>query len=271
MFKNSSIGKTARYDAESSVASWMPEWSVLTISFTIEGYEMMALNGGSIFKFSPATSFFVNYATEEELVTAYNKLVEGGTVMMALDKYPFAEKYAWISDKFGVSRQLMLAPDATQKIIPCLLFVGKHYKLAEPAMNFYTSLFDNSKIEMIDRYKEGEQDTPGMIKYGKISLDGNQFVCMESGLDHTFDFTQAISYMVPCETQEQIDKLRNALGEGGEFQPCGRVIDKFGVAWQIYPRMMDTWMSWPNGKNVMHAMLQMSKLDLAELKKAAGE
>ena len=133
LFKNSKIGNVARYDKESAEASGRPEGSVMTISFELDGYELSALNGGPLFSFTPAVSFFVGCKMREELDTLWSRLAEGGKVLMPLDAYPFSERYGWIEDKFGVSWQLILS-DVPQHIRPCLLFVGDRYGKAEEAM-----------------------------------------------------------------------------------------------------------------------------------------
>jgi predicted 3-demethylubiquinone-9 3-methyltransferase (glyoxalase superfamily) len=199
----------------------MPKDSLLTIDFELAGQAFMGLNGGPIFKFTPATSFFVNCETEEEIDKLRAKLSEGGQVMMPFDKYPFAEKFGWTSDRFGLSWQLMLSPTpAKHKITSFLMFVGDNAGKADEAMKFYTTLFKNSEIEMTARYEEGDRDKVGLVKHGKFSLDGSPFAILESTLNHQFNFTEAVSYIVNCADQQEVDYFWDKLLEGGEASQC---------------------------------------------------
>ena len=139
IFKNSKIRNVTRYAEAGAKVSGIPKGTVMTVTLQIDGQEFMALNGGPMFTFSPAISFFVNCKTQQEIDELWNKLSEGGTVLMELDKYPFSEKFGWLQDKFGVSWQLNLA-SRTQKITPFLVFVGEQYGKAEEAMNSVFSI-----------------------------------------------------------------------------------------------------------------------------------
>lgn len=123
IFRNSKKGNVSHYGEEGAKVSGRPKGGVMTVTFEIEGQRFIALNGGPLFSFTPAVSFFVGCASPEEINETWRKLSEGGTVLMDLDKYPFAEKYGWLQDKYGLSWQLILA-DRRQKIAPCLMFEG---------------------------------------------------------------------------------------------------------------------------------------------------
>src|SRR5262249_25459297 len=149
--------------------------------------------------------FFVNCETEEEVDGLWNRLSEGGRVLMELDTYPFSKKFGWVADKFGVSWQLSLAGSA-QTIDPFFLFVGKQHGKAEEAMNFYSSLFKHSSILNIARYGAGQEEIEGTVVHAVFSLNGQEFMAMESNREeHLFTFTPAISFLVNCETQEEVD------------------------------------------------------------------
>src|SRR5687768_15485338 len=111
IFENSQTGKTTRYDADSAKVSGQPEGSVLTIDFTLEGYQLLALNGGPAFQFTPAISFLVMCDSPEKVDQLWQKLSEDGTALMELGSYPFSERYGWVQDGFGLSWQLMFAGD----------------------------------------------------------------------------------------------------------------------------------------------------------------
>ncbi len=270
IFKNSGIGHTMRYDEAGAKVSGKPAGSVMTVEFELEGQQFAALNGGPIYKFTPAVSFYVTVDTVKTIDEIWNKLSPGGMVMMELAKYPFAEKYGWIQDKYGVSWQLIVGK-RDQKIAPCLMFVGKQSGKAEHAINYYASLFPNSKITMISRYTAGGRDPAGTINHAEFTLNGQDFMAMDSAVEHQFGFTEAISFLVNCETQIEIDKFWNELTADGEPGPCGWLKDRYGVSWQIVPTILNKLLQDPDpvkAGRVMQAMLQMKKIDIQTLKQA---
>jgi predicted 3-demethylubiquinone-9 3-methyltransferase (glyoxalase superfamily) len=152
-----------------------------------------------------------------------------------------------------------------QKITPFLWFNDN----AEEAMRFYTSIFKNSKITSLSRYGEAGPGKPNSVMTGTFELDGQPFHALNGG--PMFSFTPAISFMVDCKTQEEIDDLSAKLSEGGEQQPCGWVKDKFGLSWQIIPTVLAEMLRDKDpvkSKRVMESMLAMKKLEIAKLKKA---
>jgi predicted 3-demethylubiquinone-9 3-methyltransferase (glyoxalase superfamily)/uncharacterized protein YndB with AHSA1/START domain len=271
IFKNSKFGKIAHYDEASSKASGMPVGSVLTATFQILGQEFMGLNGGHIFNFSPAISLFVHCKKKQDVEELFNKLSQGGEVMMPLDKYPFSEKFAFFKDKYGVSWQVMHS-DKNEHISPCLLFVGKDLGKAEEALNFYTKIFKNTKIDHILHYEKGEDGKTGTVKHSSFFLEGQEFVAMDGAGLHKFSFNESISFIVNCETQKEVDYYWEKLtADGGKESVCGWLKDKFGISWQVVPTVLDEMMSDKDTKKaerVMKAMLEMKKLDINILKKA---
>ena len=131
------------------------------------------------------------------------------------------------------------------------------------AMNFYTSIFKNSKIVSISRYGEAGRRPKGMVYTATFHLDGQEFVALNGGPE--FTFTPAISFFVHCETQDEVDELWEKLSKGGEKQQCGWLKDKYGVSWQIVPNLLGELLNDPDAEkssNVMQAMLKMSKIDI---------
>jgi predicted 3-demethylubiquinone-9 3-methyltransferase (glyoxalase superfamily) len=243
----------------------------MVVNFELSREKFMGLNGGPNFKFNPTISFFAICETKEEIVTCWNKLIEGGSVMMPLNKYPWSEKYGWLQDKFGVSWQLMLGSvEAMElKIIPAFMFTGSQAGKAEQAVNFYTSIFSDSKIKDINRYLAGEHDVKGTIKHARFHLGKENFVALDSSAPHGFQFNEAISFVVDCETQEEIDHYWSKLTQGGQESQCGWLKDKFGVSWQIVPTILGKLMSDPTkSQHVMAAFMQMKKFDIEKLLKA---
>ncbi|VVB89065.1 3-demethylubiquinone-9 3-methyltransferase [uncultured archaeon] len=152
-----------------------------------------------------------------------------------------------------------------QKITPFLWFDGK----AEEAMNFYTSIFKNSKIVSIMRYGEEGPGQKGTVMGVTFQLDGQEFMALNGGPQ--FTFSPAISFFVNCETQQEVDELWEKLSEGGEKQQCGWLKDKYGVSWQIVPTVLGEMLNDPDSaksQRVMKAMLQMDKIDIEDLKRA---
>lgn len=140
---------------------------------------------------------------------------------------------------------------------------------AEEAVNFYVSIFRNSKILGISRYGEGGPGLKGSMMSATFLLEGQEFMALNGG-PH-FTFTDGISLFVSCETQEEVDELWENLSEGGEKGPCGWLKDKYGVSWQVIPSALGELLSDPDpekAKRVMEAMLQMSKIDIATLRRA---
>ena len=169
-FNNSKIISITRYP-EGPLDGPMKgmEGKVITGVFELAGQRFMALDGGPVFKFTPATSFFVNCETEEEINRLWQRLSDGGTVLMEFQEYPFSKKFGWLNDKFGLSWQLSLGP-RSQKITPFLMFVGEQHGKAEEAINFYTSLFDNSSIDNVLRYSVGEGGQAGTVQHAIFHL-----------------------------------------------------------------------------------------------------
>ena len=244
--------------------------SQMSATFLLDGLEFIALNGGPQFKFSPATSFFVECETHGEVDEVWKKLSKGGTVLMELAAYPFSEKFGWVQDEFAVSWQLNLA-GRRQTMTPFLMFVGEQYGKADEAMSFYISLFKNSSVTRIERYGAGEAEAEGTVKHARFALNGQQFMAMDSGREHPFTFTPAISFFVSCETQKEIDYFWEKLSAGGEKSRCGWLKDNFGVSWQIVPPVLGEFLNDEDeekSERVMKAMLEMDKLDIKALRRA---
>jgi predicted 3-demethylubiquinone-9 3-methyltransferase (glyoxalase superfamily) len=193
---------------------------------------------------------------------------------MPLQAYPFSDRYGWVADRYGLSWQLSAAGDgATSHIFPSLMFVGDRVGQAEAAINFYTSVFPDSKVGEISRYSSGQEpDKEGTITYGPFVLAGQDFAAMDSAQAHDFTFNEAISFIVNCKDQAEVDYYWNKLSAVPESEQCGWLKDKFGVSWQIVPMVLGELLTDPDGARadrVMEALLQMKKLDIRELRTAA--
>jgi predicted 3-demethylubiquinone-9 3-methyltransferase (glyoxalase superfamily) len=244
------------------------------VSFQLCGQEFQSISAGPLFKFNPSISFLISCNSREEVDDFWKKLADGGKALMPLDSYPFSERYGWTEDRYGLSWQIMHAGDrgVTQRITPTLMYVGDVAGKAEEAVNSYASVFPNSTVGDIDRYGTGEEpDREGTVRHAQFSLNGYQFAAMDSAREHNFGFNEAISIMVYCQDQKEIDRYWDALTAVPESEQCGWLKDKFGVSWQILPSAFDEMMA--NGTQqqidrVTQAFLPMKKFDLAELQKA---
>ena len=272
LFDNSSIGDIARYDDAAAEVSGQPQGSAMTVSFELAGQRFVALNGGPQFQFTPAISFFVYCPTEAEVDELYAELSDGGAVLMPLQKYPFNDRYAWVQDRFGVSWQLFHGEPRPWKILLSMMFVGDQAGKAEEAMQLYTSLFEDSSIEGVDRYGAGEApEVEGTVRHASFWLDGQEFMAMDSNHQHNFTFNEAVSFIVDCRDQEEVDYFWDNLTAGGEEQPCAWLKDKFGVSWQIVPRQLMQMITADDREKAgraVQAMLQMKKIDIAGLERA---
>ncbi len=244
------------------------------VSFVLAGQSFMAISAGPIFKFNPSISFHIKCATKEDVDTIFKKLSDGGKVLMPLDSYPFSERYGWTQDKYGLSWQIIYAGKnpISQVITPVLMFTENMCGKTEEAINMYTSLFPNSKNVLAQKYQKGEEpNKEGDVKYAGFSLNGLEFGAMDSAQQHGFAFNEAISFIVPCESQAEIDKYWNALSADPKSEQCGWLKDKFGVSWQIVPTAMGEMMSKGTPEQiarVTQAFLPMKKFDIAALQKA---
>lgn len=251
------------------------------VTFTLWGHSFMAISAGPMFKFNPSISFMVNFDPSRDsnaramLDEAWNKLSDGGTALMPLDKYPFSERYGWIQDKYGLSWQLMLTNPGGEPrppIIPSMLFVGDNCGKTEEARVFYLSVFRDTVAGPLFRYGPGQQpNDPEAVMFTDFKLENSWFVAMDSALEHAFNFNEAVSLLINCETQADIDYYWDKLSAVPEAEQCGWLKDKYGVSWQISPAAMDDMLAKGTPEQVdrvTRAFLKMKKFNLAELERA---
>ncbi|WP_262249689.1 VOC family protein [Parapedobacter soli] len=255
-----------------------PSGDADVVSFRLWGYSFMAISAGPLFKFNPSVSFMVNFdpSRDEEAENRINevwaKLADGGTVLMPLDEYPFSQRYGWVQDRYGLSWQLILTdPEGEERppIIPTLLFVGDVCGKAEEATAFYLSVFKDTARGIIARYPSGmEPDQEGTVMFSDFKLQGQWFVAMDSAREHGYAFNEAISLLVNCDTQEEIDYIWEKLSAVPEAEQCGWLKDRFGLSWQISPTILEEMMQDPDPQKVARvarAFLQMKKFDIEKL------
>lgn len=254
------------------------------VSFELSSQPFMAISAGPLFQFNPSVSFMVNFDPSRDenarknLDALWEKLSAGGTALMPLDQYPFSERYGWVADKYGLSWQLILSnPEGEERpfIVPSLMFTGNVCGKAEEAASFYLSVFKNTRQGTLFRYGKGQEpDQEGTIMFSDFMLEGQWFAAMDSAYQHNFEFNEAISFIVNCDTQDEIDHYWEKLSAVPEAEQCGWLKDRYGLSWQIVPTAMGEMMSRGTKEQVdriTQAFLPMKKLDIAQLKKAYEE
>ncbi len=245
------------------------------VEFTLGGQSFMAISAGPLFKFNPSISFMVHFDAAAQLDEVWNKLVEGGKVMMPLDKYPFSERYGWLADKYGLSWQLMIRnPEGAPKsvIVPSLMFTEAMAGKADEAINFYCSIFKDSKRgTTAPRPEDMGPDKAGSLMYADFYINGTWLAAMDSAHPHGFAFNEAVSLLISCQTQEEIDYYFSALSADPKSEQCGWLKDKYGVSWQVTSTLMEE--VFRNGSReqidrVTQAFMPMKKIDLTVLQRA---
>lgn len=274
IFPNSKIKKH-------NVIKGTPSGDCDIMSYELAGQSFMSISAGPYFKINPSISFMVNFDpshdnnAKENLSKLWEKLIDGGTALMPLQEYPFSKWYGWVQDQYGLSWQLILTNQDGEKrpfIVPSFLFVGEAYGKAGDAVDYYLSVFKDSKLGQMIKYPSGANpNNEGTVMFSDFSLSNTWFNAMDGVGEHDFKFNEAISFMVSCDTQEEIDYFWEKLSYVKEAEQCGWLKDKFGISWQIVPtrmsEMMDTGTPEQN-KLVTEAFLKMKKFDINTLERA---
>lgn len=260
VFPESQIRATSYYpnSTEEGLADFQVDLAgeVLSIDFELRQHPFIAINAGPEFKINPSISFMVNFDPSrddqawEHLDELWQKLSDGGQTLMPLEAYPFSERYGWIKDRYDVTWQLILTdPGAEPRpfIIPSLLFTQKNNNHAEEAINFYTSVFNESKLGNLFHYvEEHGPANKGALQFGDFMLANQWFVAMDSAVEQEFTFNEAVSLMVNCQDQAEIDYYWDKLSSNPKFEQCGWCKDRYGLSWQIVPENMEELMEKPD-------------------------
>lgn len=273
LFGDSKILTITRYDEAGAKVSGQKAGSAMTVAFKLEGQNFTALNGGPYFKLNQSISFFVYCESDAKIEKTYKKLSEGATVIFPLDKYDWSPRYAWVIDKFGLSWQLDVDKiNNSQKILPAFLFVNDKVLKVKEAINYYSTVFPDSKTIMEWPYDKSAGLPDGTLLFAQFKLADHLFNAMSGQGQHNFDFNEAFSFVVNCKDQDEVDYYWNKLtSDGGMESQCAWLKDKFGVSWQIVPNRLIELLSDPNpakAQKVMMAMLQMKKIIISELENA---
>ncbi len=252
-----------------------PSGHVSTATMEIFGLDFNFMTAGPYLPFNPTVSFIISCDSIAEVDTLWTKLSATGKILMELSAYPFAEKFGWAQDQHGVSWQIMFSTQmkSPQKVTPTLMFAGTVCGRAEEAVNFYTNVFHNSKINYLMKY--GPEDihkieAKATIKHAGFTIENCYMALMDSGRPSPLSFEQAVSFIVSCDTQEEVDYYWDKLTEGGKEVQCGWLNDKFGFPWQIVPSRMESMLSGGSPEQiarVTEAFMQMKKFDIEKLEK----
>lgn len=270
VFPNTTSKVTGRYpDSDLPDFQQAMAGKPVTVDVDFDGFPMTLINAGNEFRPTPAFSFFVNidplqFNGDELSATLFldqlwERLVDGGQVMMALGEYPYSKRYGWVQDKYGVSWQVMLTDPAGEprpRIVPCLMYFGK----ARAAMQRYIELIQDSKVGTVVDWPAEQGDG---IMFADFQLAGQWFATMDSPEeDHSFTLTPGNSLLIGCEDQAEIDRLWDALSAVPAAEACGWLVDEFGLSWQVVPADMAAIMAAPGS---YQRMISMKKLNIAEL------
>ncbi|RYD99237.1 MAG: VOC family protein [Sphingobacteriales bacterium] len=272
---NNNAEEVAAFYAEALQAK-ITTSNAVVVNIEVAGDRIMLLNGGAQFTKNPSVSLMLICHSTEELHQYWDALVKEGVPLMPLNAYPFADLYGWVRDKYGMTWQLYFKAGYTaeQRITPTLMFINKNNGKAKEAINLYTSIFADSGIDGIMYYRDGEGgDEPDHIQHAEFRIKNYKIACMDSSLDHRFDFNEGISMVAMTQNQEETDHLWNHLiANGGSESRCGWLKDKFGLSWQIVPKRLAELIgdqeNRAKSKAAMNAMLQMNKIVIADLEAA---
>lgn len=248
------------------------------VTFRVWGQDFSAISAGPHFSINPSISFLVNVDpgrvddAEELIDRLWAALSDGGQTMMALSQYPFSKKYGWVQDRFGVSWQLMLSDpsgDPRPAILPALMFTRDVSGQAEAAVDRYLSVFPDAERGQVAHYPEGSApDLVGAVMFSDFRLADTWFAAMDGGREHGFGFNEAVSLVVHCADQAELDHYWQQLSAVPEAEQCGWLKDPFGLSWQVTAAAMDEMMATGTPEQiarVTQAFLPMKKLDLAAL------
>ncbi|MDD2458256.1 MAG: VOC family protein [Eubacteriales bacterium] len=263
-FLHSHVVSNRLYTTSGAEVSGRPDGSLLSIEFVIAGQPMVALNGGPVYPFTPANSFYVHCPFAEEVDRIYEKLSAGGEVLMELGTYPFSPRFAWVRDPFGINWQIMQS-DHPAQIVPGFLFTGSRIGQAESAIQHYVTTIPNSNLQIM------EKSPDGLVQYASFTLNGQAFAATESSFDHGFDFSPAISFLLSCETEDEFESIWSSLTDETTDPQCGWVTDRFGITWQIVPEALFALINSDDeirSERVLKALYPMKKINLAVLKQA---
>lgn len=269
-FQSGRVLNKTYFSAAAAEVSGQKQGSECTVDIEVAGQTLQLLNGGPYFQHSPSMSLFAVCGSAQEVDAIYAKLSPGGKTLLALGEYPFSRRYAFFSDKFGVHWQLMLEEGAKPRIIPCILFGGEKQGTGTKALEFYKTLFKNTNVLMDERYGKNQGAPEGAIMHARLLLEGSPLVIMDGNSPDPMPMSGALSLVVMCDDQKEVDHYWEKIAAKGAEAQCGWINDEFGVTWQIVPRGLDELVTGDNEKasRAFKAMADMKKIDFETIRRA---
>lgn len=241
---------------------------VLTVDFEVGGSRIIGINAGPEFPVNPSISFMLNFdpsmdpQARDHLDELWEKLADGGQVLMPLTDYPFSPRYGWVADRYGVTWQLILTnPEGEPRpfVIPSLMFGQAAQNKAGEALEFYAEVFAG-QVGMTAPYPTATGPAAaGSLMFGEVELFGQWLTAMDSAVEQDFSFTCGVSLMVLCADQAELDRYWERLSAVPEAEICGWCADRFGVSWQLVPADLDALMAKPGAYEKLMAM---TKIDI---------
>lgn len=231
----------------------------------LSGVRFTGINGGPVFKINPSVSMMVICETESEITGIWNRLMDGGSILMPLGDYPWSPLYGWIADRYGVNWQLYfgkLQDTNQQKIVPTLMFGNGQFGKCSAALDYYAGIFKDFELGGILRYSEAGLE--GHVQHAQFKAEGFLFMAMD-GPDQQTTFNEGVSFIIFCDTQEEIDAYWDAFTAEGQESMCGWCKDAYGVSWQIIPKNIGELLK--KNPAAGPALMKMKKIDIAGLLK----
>ncbi|GAB2541019.1 VOC family protein [Brachybacterium huguangmaarense] len=244
----------------------------LTVDVALPDLPITLINAGDEFRPNPSISVLLTFdpARDEDarasIDAVHAALSEGGTDLMPLDSYPFAPRYAWVQDRYGVSWQLMLTEPGggagRPRTVPALMFGGAAQNRCREAIDHYVATLPDSAWGTVHEYPEQTGPAPrGAIMFSEARLAGQPITAMDSGVEQPFSFTEGASLMIRADGQEELDRLWAALSRVPEAEQCGWCKDEYGLSWQIVPANLGELMSRPGA---YEKLMSMTKIEIDE-------
>lgn len=240
------------------------EENPIAAQISVFNKKILLLNGGNKFTPNPSISFFLYARTISEAKEMYDLLKANGKVLMKFDRYPWAEAYGWVEDKYHTSWQILWSKNYPQGglLTPSLLLTQALNGRAQEAMEFYKQIFPNGKIVMTDHYAPSSGMDTNHIQFGELSIANHTLYFMDGGTQHEFSFNEGMSFVLECKDQAEIDYYWNHFTKEGQESYCGWCKDQFNVSWQVIPENLPKLLSSPQAAE---AFMKMIKIDISKL------
>ncbi len=242
--------------------------SPIVVEASIMGVDFIGINGGPIFKPNPSISFMPIFEDKEDIDRIWLQLIDGGTVMMPLQAYPWSAHYGWVVDKYGFNWQLYLGELANvnnQAIVPTFMFCGEQQGNCQEALNFYSRVFKDFESQGILPYPDGAMK--GQVMHAQFKAQDVTLAAMDSGVPQDFSFNEGVSMTITCKDQAEIDYYWEQMTANGEESQCGWCKDPYGVSWQIVPQQISKILQ--ENPDAGAALMRMKKIDIAALQTSA--